>query len=63
MRTSTRVVYGVAAFLSLLSLAAPVKGWAYIEEEEGGAKIKCEKCTCNMGTGICDCTGCTITPS
>lgn len=21
--------------------------------------IKCEKCTCNLNTGICDCTNCT----
>jgi hypothetical protein len=25
------------------------------------ATIRCEKCTCNMNTGICECTDCTIT--
>lgn len=24
--------------------------------------IHCERCTCDMNTGICECTGCTITP-
>lgn len=23
--------------------------------------IKCDKCICNIKTGICDCTGCTLT--
>jgi hypothetical protein len=25
------------------------------------AGVHCEKCTCNMNTGICECTNCTIT--
>ena len=51
-----RLAYGIAAVSGILALGvAPV---AAAEEE---CQIKCERCSCNLNTGTCDCTNCTIT--
>ena len=42
-----------AAAVALALFAAPV---AAAQE----CKIKCEKCVCNLTTGICECTNCTL---
>lgn len=50
MCSTAIVMGGVALFGSVAPAAA---------EEE--CVIECEKCTCNLKTGICECTNCKIT--
>jgi hypothetical protein len=59
MQKSIRVLFGLAALAGVFSFVRP----AAAMEEEAKPTIKCEKCTCNLGTGICDCTNCTIVQS
>lgn len=56
MTRNLRNVYGLGLLLAGLALAsAPA-----ILHAQG--TIKCEKCTCNVNTGMCECTNCTLDP-
>jgi len=50
-----RVSSPMVVAIALLALTAP----ALMATTD--CTIKCEKCTCNMNTGICECTNCTLT--
>lgn len=56
MSKMLRNVYALGLVLAGLALA----GAPAILSAQG--TIKCEKCTCNLNTGICDCTNCTLDP-
>jgi hypothetical protein len=49
------LVAGLTALSALLTLPRSAAGQA-----GNTCKIECERCTCNMNTGICDCTKCVL---
>lgn len=59
-----RLIKRSFAATSLLSIA--VAGLALIatpmsaRADDSGCTIKCETCTCNLSTGVCDCKNCTL---
>ena len=55
-----RAAYLSAVVAALLALGASPSA-VRAEAEAEDCVIKCEKCSCNIRTGVCDCTGCTIT--
>lgn len=57
MSKTIRSVYAVALLVAAVSVASAP---AILHAQ---AVIKCEKCTCNQNTGICECTNCTISPN
>ena len=54
-----RAAYLSAVVAALLALGASPSA-VRAEAEAEGCVIKCEKCSCNTRTGICDCTNCEI---
>lgn len=57
MSKTIRGVYGLALLFGALAIAAAPA----VLQAQG--QIKCEKCTCDTKTGICECTNCTISPT
>jgi hypothetical protein len=43
-----------------MALGLSVGSFAVIPEAVAKPKINCEICTCDMNTGICNCSNCTI---
>jgi hypothetical protein len=60
MKAALRTGFALAA---LLGAFASMPSFARAMEDEAGKTIKCEKCSCNLNTGVCDCTNCTIVQS
>jgi hypothetical protein len=53
-----RFVVSQAKALMVLAALAIAAAPVFAAQE---CTIKCEKCTCNLNTGQCECTNCTIT--
>jgi hypothetical protein len=62
MKAVLRASFVLAALVGAFA-ARPSFANAMEEDAGGGSSIKCEKCTCNFLTGICNCTNCTISAS
>lgn len=55
-----KIIRNVYAVALLMAAGALVSAPAIVHAQ---ATIKCEKCTCNQNTGVCECTNCTIAPT
>jgi hypothetical protein len=50
-----------AATLSVAAIALVVTPKIAFASEPSTCTIKCETCSCNINTGVCECKNCTLT--
>ena len=58
MHGTNKFLVTIRFLILLVGLA--VVSWSPAQADDG-CEIKCEKCNCNLNTGQCSCTNCTIT--